>query len=289
VQLKNKTAIITGASSGLGLASAHALAEQGMNLYLIARGEDRLLKAAEDLRQKFPDVQITERVLDISNLDLVRSFAAEINQPIEILMNNAGLMGPDFSLSIEGIESQMATNHIGHFLLTSLLFKNLEKGDAPKVISLSSIVHRRGKLKTASVAEVRGSDPSQYNRWQRYADTKLACLYFARELDNRTRLQGSKVKSIAAHPGWALTALQGNNPTPWDRFAQSAQAGARSQIKAVLDQGILGGEFVGPKWEMWGEPTTLKGSARSKKLDIMQQLWATSEELTGSKFLPLDS
>lgn len=289
MQLKEKTAIITGASSGLGLVSAHALAQEGMNLYLIARGEERLLKAAEDLRQRYPDVQIHERVLDISNLDLVRSFASEIKEPVEVLMNNAGLMGPDFSLSIEGIESQMATNHIGHFLLTSLLWKNLEKGDAPKVISLSSIVHRRGNLKSASISEIRGSDPSKYNRWQRYADTKLACLYFARELDIRSRLRGSKTKSIAAHPGWALTGLQGGHPTPWDRFAQSAQQGAQSQIKAVLNQGISGGDFIGPKWEMWGEPKTIRGSSRSKRLDTMQQLWLTSEELTATKFLPLDS
>jgi NAD(P)-dependent dehydrogenase (short-subunit alcohol dehydrogenase family) len=227
--------------------------------------------------------------LDISNLDLVRSFAAEIKEPVEVLMNNAGLMGPDFSLSIEGIESQMATNHIGHFLLTSLLWKNLEKGDAPKVISLSSIVHRRGNLKSASISEIRGSDPSKYNRWQRYADTKLACLYFARELDIRSRLRGSKTRSIAAHPGWALTGLQGGHPTPWDRFAQSAQQGAQSQIKAVLNHDISGGDFIGPKWEMWGEPKTIRGSSRSKRLDTMQQLWLTSEELTATKFLPLDS
>lgn len=289
MQLKDKTAIITGASSGLGLASAHALAEQGMNLVLIARGEQRLLQAAEDLRQKFPDVQINERVLDISNLDLVRGFASELTEPVEILMNNAGLMGPEFSLSIEGIESQMATNHIGHFLLTSLLWKNLEKANAPKVVSLSSVVHRRGNLKTASISEIRGSDPGLYNRWQRYADTKLACLYFARELDFRSKLQGSKVRSIAAHPGWALTGLQGGNPTRWDRFAQSAQQGAQSQIKAVLNNEIAGGDFVGPKWEMWGSPKLIRGSLRSRNLEIMQRLWITSEELTGTKFLPLDS
>ena len=289
MQLKNKIAIITGASSGLGLVSAHALAAEGMNLYLIARGEERLLNAAEELRQKYPDIQITERVLDISNLDLVRSFAAEITEPVEILMNNAGLMGPDFSLSIEGIESQMGTNHIGHFLLTSLIWKNLERGDTPKVISLSSIVHRRGKFKTASIAEVRGSDPSKYNRWQRYADTKLACLYFARELDLRSRARGSKVRSIAAHPGWALTGLQGGNPTRWDRFAQNAQQGAQSQIMAVLDAAVSGGDFVGPKWEMWGKPKKIRGSARSKNQVVMKQLWLTSEELTGTKFLPLDS
>ncbi|MEL0316907.1 MAG: SDR family NAD(P)-dependent oxidoreductase, partial [Aquiluna sp.] len=139
------------------------------------------------LRNRYPDARITERVLDVSNLDEVRTFAKEISGPVDLLMNNAGLMGPDFALSIEGIESQMATNHIGHFLLTSLLWERLEEASKPRVISLSSVVHRRGKLKAESVEEIRGAKRESYDRWQRYADTKLACLLFARELDMRAK------------------------------------------------------------------------------------------------------
>mgnify|MGYP000476834615 CR=1 FL=1 len=168
--------IITGGSSGLGLASAEAFAEAGHNITLLARGEKRLLEAAEQLRMKYPDAHIEERVLDVSNLDQVREFAKEITQPVDILMNNAGLMGPDFSLSIEGIESQMATNHIGHFLLTSLLWEQLEQSASPRVISVSSVVHRKGRIRADSLEEIRGAKKGSYDRWQRYADTKLACV-----------------------------------------------------------------------------------------------------------------
>ncbi len=278
-----KHALITGASSGLGFESAKALAELGYQVTMIARREERLTKAADRIRALNPDSKVNEVVLDISNLDLVREFAKGI-ESVDLLMNNAGLMGPDFKLSIEGIESQMATNHVGHFLLTALLWPKLDAANG-RVISLSSVVHRRGKLKTASVDEIRGADEASYDRWQRYADTKLACLYFARELDVRGRLSGSKVQSIAAHPGWAITGLQENFPHQLDRFAQTAKAGAKSQLRAATDASLRGGEFVGPKWELWGEPKLLKGSSRSRDLDIAAKLWQSSEELTGVKFL----
>ena len=217
---KNKTALITGASSGLGLEAAKALAAQGFDVVMTARGKDRLEKAGEDLSKQFPTTKITSQVLDVSNFDEVRSFANKFSSPIDVLMNNAGVMGPDFSLSVDGIESQMAINHLGHFVLTKALWKQLEKAETPRVISLSSTVHRRGKLQSMSVEQLTGSDQKNYDRWQRYSDTKLACLLFARELDIRTKQSGSKVVSIAAHPGWAMTGLQDNFPNRFDRFAQ---------------------------------------------------------------------
>ena len=280
-----KNIVITGGSSGLGLASAESFAEAGHNITLLARGEERLLKAAEQLRMKYPDARIEERVLDVSNLDQVREFAKEFSDPVDILMNNAGLMGPDFALSIEGIESQMATNHVGHFLLTALLWEKLEEARAPRVVSLSSVVHRKGKIKANSLEEIRGSRKDSYSRWQRYADTKLACLFFARELDIRAKQQGSKVLSVAAHPGWALTGLQINYPNRFDFLAQSAEVGARSQVRAATDESLMGGEFIGPRWEAWGKPALIKGSRYSRDLEVMKRLWEVSEELAGQKFL----
>jgi NAD(P)-dependent dehydrogenase (short-subunit alcohol dehydrogenase family) len=281
----NRQAIITGASSGLGFESAKALADAGFDLTLIARGADRLIEKADFLRRQFPNLTIREIVMDVSNLDQVREFASHINFPVDILMNNAGLMGPDFALSIDGIESQMATNHVGHFLLTSLLWKQLEKANDPRVISLSSVVHRKGKIYDASIEEIRGSDPSKYDRWQRYANSKLACLYFARELDLRSRTNGSRVRSIAAHPGWAITGLQDNFPHVLDPLAQDAKTGARSQVFAALDDSVESGDFVGPNFELWGKPKKLRGSRRSRRLEISKALWETSEELTGTNFL----
>jgi len=281
---KNKTALITGASSGLGLEAAKELAARGFDVVMTARGKDRLEKAGEDLSKQFPKSKITSQVLDVSNFDEVRSFANKFSGPIDVLMNNAGVMGPDFSLSVDGIESQMAINHLGHFVLTKALWKQLEKADAPRVISLSSTVHRRGKLQSMSVEQLTGSDQKSYDRWQRYSDTKLACLLFARELDLRTKQSGSKVVSIATHPGWAITGLQDNFPNRFDRFAQNVNQGARSQIMAALRDDLVGGEFVGPAQELWGEPNLIKGTKQSRDLALMKQLWELSEELTGATF-----
>lgn len=284
--LAGKSVVITGGSNGLGLASAKALAAMGANLTLLARGEERLLRAAEELRRDFPDVRISEQVVDVSNLDQVRDFAKQQKEPVDILMNNAGLMGPDFKLSIEGIESQMATNHVGHFLLTKLLWKNLEQAQSPRVISLSSVVHRKGNLKNLNLDKLRGAKESSYDRWQRYADTKLACLLFARELDLRAKQAGSKVVSIAAHPGWAITGLQENFPHVLDPIAQNAEQGSRSQVFAAVKPELKGGEFVGPSLELWGTPKLISGSKHSRDLETSQQLWELTEELTGEKFQP---
>ncbi|WP_415274269.1 SDR family NAD(P)-dependent oxidoreductase [Aquiluna sp. Uisw_065] len=281
---KNKTALITGASSGLGLEAAKELAALGFNVIMTARGKDRLEKAGEEIAKQYPHSKITSQVLDVANFDEVRSFASTFSDPIDVLMNNAGVMGPDFSLSVDGIESQMAINHLGHFVLTKALWKQLVKADEPRVITLSSTVHRRGKLQSMSLEQLKGSDQKRYDRWQRYADTKLACLLFARELDLRTKQSGSKVISIAAHPGWAMTGLQDNFPNRFDRFAQNAKQGARSQIMATVEAHLVGGEFIGPAQELWGEPKLIKGTKQSRDLGLMKQLWELSEELTGATF-----
>lgn len=277
-----KLAIITGASSGLGLESSRALAAQNYEVLMVSRGEEKLLNAANEIRNQFPEAQISEYVLDVSNLDEVRAFANSISKPVDLLMNNAGLMGPDFKLSIDGIESQMATNHVGHFLLTKELWSNLEQAQG-RVVSLSSVVHRRSNLRDLSPKMLAGADQASYSRWQRYADTKLACLLFARELDIRAKQLGSKVTSVAAHPGWAITGLQKNYPHKLDGFAQDAATGARSQILAST-AAVSGGEFFGPRFELWGEPKKLRGSKTSQDLMLAKKLWESTEELIGLSF-----
>ena len=278
-------AIITGASSGLGLESAKALAAKGFDLTLLARGEKRLLEATKDIQVQNPDVAITARVLDVSDFDQVKEFAVSITRPVDVLMNNAGLMGPDFKLSKQGIETQMATNHLGHFVLTAGLWSKLNQATQPRVISLSSVVHRRGNFDTANVEVVRGANESKYSRWQRYADSKLACLWFARELHNRITAEGGQIKSIAAHPGWAITGLQENFPHVLDPLAQTAKQGAQSQIFAALSPDVQSGDFIGPSLELWGKPKKIEGSKRSHDTEAMAALWRTSEELTGVNFL----
>ncbi len=278
-------AIITGASSGLGLESALALAAKGFDLTLLARGEERLLEAAKQVQAANREVVISPVVLDVSDFEEVQTFAASMAKPVDVLMNNAGLMGPDFKLSKQGIEIQMATNHLGHFVLTAELWGQLNQAKNARVISLSSVVHRRGNFDAADIEVLRGADEKSYNRWQRYADTKLACLWFARELHNRITTEGGQIKSVAAHPGWAITGLQENFPHLLDPLAQTAKQGARSQIEAALGSDIRSGDFVGPSLELWGKPKKIAGSKRSHDEGAMKALWASSEAITGVKFL----
>ncbi len=278
-------AIITGASSGLGLESALALAAKGFDLTLVARGENRLLTAAKQIQAANPEIAVTPDVMDASDFDQVQAFAASISRPVDVLMNNAGLMGPDFKLSKQGIETQMATNHLGHFVLTAGLWGKLNEAKNARVISLSSVVHRRGNFEANDLNGIRGANQNQYNRWQRYADSKLACLWFARELHNRITAEGGQIKSVAAHPGWAITGLQENFPHVLDPLAQTAKQGARSQVYAALGSEIQGGDFVGPSLELWGKPKKIAGSKRSQDRTQMQALWAASEAITGVKFL----
>ncbi len=278
-------AIITGASSGLGLESALALAAHGYDLTLVARGENRLLAAAKQIQIANPEIAVTPEVLDISDLDQVQAFANSCARPVDVLMNNAGLMGPDFKLSKQGIETQMATNHLGHFVLTAKLWGKLNEAENARVISLSSVVHRKGNFDAGDIEVLRGANQNQYNRWQRYADSKLACLWFARELHGRITAEGGQIKSVAAHPGWAITGLQENFPHVLDPLAQTAKQGARSQVYAALGSEIQGGDFVGPSLELWGKPKKIAGLKRSQDRTRMQALWAASEAITGVKFL----
>jgi NAD(P)-dependent dehydrogenase (short-subunit alcohol dehydrogenase family) len=278
-------AIITGASSGLGLESALALAAHGYELTLVARGENRLLAAAKQIQNANPEIAVTPVVLDISDFDQVQAFASSFARPVDVLMNNAGLMGPDFKLSKQGIETQMATNHLGHFVLTAKLWGKLNEAENARVISVSSVVHRKGNFDAGDIEVLRGANQNQYNRWQRYADSKLACLWFARELHGRITAEGGQIKSVAAHPGWAITGLQENFPHVLDPLAQTAKQGARSQVYAALGSDIQSGDFIGPSLELWGKPKKIVGSKRSQDRTQMQALWAASEAITGVKFL----
>ena len=267
------TALITGGSSGLGLETARSLLDAGFEVIITGRSSQKLVNAENKLNSK----HLTWIANDISDLEQVESLASNISS-VDLLINNAGQMGPPFQLSKQGHEIQMATNHLGHFLLTKLLWEKLSKSSDPRVIHLSSTVHRKGKP-TKTAEELSGKDIA-YDRWQRYADTKLACALFGRELDIRAKQSGSKVKSIIAHPGWASTGLQVHYPSRFHFLAQNPAQGARSQIMAALTE-VQGGEFFGPNKELWGRPKLIKGSKDSQNLESAKALWVQTESLIG--------
>ena len=283
-RLDGKRAVITGANSGLGFETALALSGLGAEVLLAVRNVDAGTAALARIEAIHPEARLAVAHLDLADLSSVRAFtASQATTSVDILVNNAGIMAPPFSRSIDGIESQMATNHIGHFALTAGLLPALVADQGGRVVSLSSMAHRRGKFLTASVDEIRGTEVG-YSAWNRYGTTKLACLMFAVELDRRVRASGLPLISVAAHPGWASTNLQKGGNERANFLAQSAATGARSQILAAASTGFLGGEFIGPRLEVWGTPRIGKGIAPAYDETLADNLWASSEELSGTTF-----
>jgi NAD(P)-dependent dehydrogenase (short-subunit alcohol dehydrogenase family) len=207
--------------------------------------------------------------------------------PLDLLVNNAGVMAPPRRTTADGFELQLGTNHLGHFALTGLLLARLEGHEDARVVTVSSGAHRMGKIDFANLQRER-----HYNRWTAYGQSKLANLLFMYELERRLRAAGSTVRSLAAHPGYAATNLQAAAPPLVDRmvmrvgnavFAQSAEMGALPVLYAATYPGLPGGTYVGPSGiaESRGHPVVVSSSAAARDPQVAGRLWAVSEELTG--------
>jgi NAD(P)-dependent dehydrogenase (short-subunit alcohol dehydrogenase family) len=268
--------IVTGANSGLGLSTARELARKGASVVLACRNLD---KGRAALAEVGGDATLAP--LDLASLASVRAFAQARTEPVDLLVNNAGIMAPPEGRTADGFELQFGTNHLGHFALTGLLLDRLLAGSAPRVVTLSSVMHRYGRLDRAG----------RYHRWRAYSDSKLANLLFARELDRRARAAGAPLVSVAAHPGWAATHLQTASPPVLDRavltvmnrlVAQPADAGALPTLFAATTD-VPGGSYSGPdgRSELRGAPQLVGMSARARDDAAARRLWEQSERLTG--------
>jgi len=288
--LAGKTAVVTGASSGVGLQTAKALTARGARVIIAVRDEARGHTAAAAMQGP----GTTEvRPLDLANLDSVRSFAkAWGSDPIDLLINNAGVMIPPLTRTKDGFELQFGTNHLGHFALTNVLLPQITGNG--RVVTVSSGAHRFGKIDFDDLNWER----RRYRRWPAYGQSKLANLLFTRELQRRLAEAGSGILSMAAHPGYAATNLQSHSGSKvmdvamgklGNRLlAQDAAAGALSSLYAAT-QDLAGDTFVGPKNGMRGTPAP---SARSKAATdevTARRLWEVSESLTGVTFPHLKS
>lgn len=278
---EGKTVVVTGANSGLGLVASRQLAEAGARVVLAVREPTRGRAVATAIRGE------TEvRRLDLADLASVRAFAEEWTGEIDVLLNNAGVMNVPLGRTADGFETQFGTNHLGHFALTNLLLPYVRD----RVVTMSSIMHRGGAIELSDLNWERRT----YSRGGAYAQSKLANLLFALELQRRLTAAGSSVRSFAAHPGYASTNLQtrtgnglfdaagrvGNKV-----IAQSAEAGAWPALFAA-SQDLPGGAYVGPDQmrEMRGHPALAGRSARASDLGLAEKLWAASEDLTGVSF-----
>lgn len=288
-----RTAVVTGANSGLGLAAARALAAAGATVVMACRNLEKAAAAADSLRAAMPDAEVAVEPLDLSSLDSVRDFAERFaagHDTLDLLLNNAGVMAPPRRQTADGFELQFGTNHLGHFALTGLLLPLMQGRDEARVVTVSSGAHRIGRIDFDDLQGER-----RYFRWTAYGQSKLANLLFARELDRRLREAGSTVRSLAAHPGYAATNLQSAAPPLLDRammvvsnhlLAQSAEMGALPELYAATRPNLEGGLFIGPDGfaEQRGHPRVVGASGAAKNAATAARLWEVSEELTGVEY-----
>jgi NAD(P)-dependent dehydrogenase (short-subunit alcohol dehydrogenase family) len=276
-----RTALITGANSGIGRAAAAALAAKGARVVLAVRNLEKGREAASGMTGS------TEvRELDLADLASVRAFATGWEGPLDLLINNAGVMIPPLTRTADGYELQFGTNHLGHFALTNLLLEHV--GD--RVVTVSSIAHRHGAIDFDDLNWER----RPYRRWRAYGQSKLANLLFTLELQRRLAEAGSRVRATAAHPGYASTNLQSHSGHAiadgvmqlGNRiFGQSEQDGALPTLFAAVAD-VPGGSFAGPS-QLGGQrgPATLVGRSRGAyDIDVARRLWTVSEEITGVRF-----
>jgi NAD(P)-dependent dehydrogenase (short-subunit alcohol dehydrogenase family) len=284
-----RTAVVTGANSGIGFETARVLAEHGATVILACRDVTRGEAAAARIGGPGP---VAVQHLDLGSLASVRTAASEIHdrhQRLDLLINNAGLMMPPYGTTSDGFERQFGTNHLGHFALTGLLLDLLLPTAGSRVVTVSSNMHRAGRLNIADLQSAQ-----RYRRVAAYGQSKLANLLFTYELQRRLAAAGARTSALAAHPGTAITALTRYFPPAVDRayhaigqpIAQQPQSGALPTLRAATDPGARGGEYYGPDgWlEFKGHPHRVSSSARSHDEQAQRRLWQESERLTGVRY-----
>jgi len=289
-----RTVIITGANSGLGKVSSVALARKGATVVLAVRTVAKGTAVANATKHEIPDADVRVRELDLSSLASVRTFAAMIRgefPAIETLINNAGVMRTPYVKTADGFEMQLGTNYLGHFALTGLLLPLLQKGDHPRVVTLSSTEHKPGHMNFDDLMSDKGYAPRRA-----YQQSKLANTLFGLELDRKLRAIHSPLISVLAHPGVSATNLATSGPTCVSGamvklmstiLSQPAEQGALPQLYAATAPDVQGGDFYGPsgRQEMRGPVTKVHASDEAKNPDVAQRLWCISEELTGVQLL----
>jgi NAD(P)-dependent dehydrogenase (short-subunit alcohol dehydrogenase family) len=282
-----RTAIVTGANTGIGLETARMLALKGADVVLACRSVEKAEAAATRIRDEKPKGRVSVAALDLSDLESVKSFAesfAKAHARLDLLVLNAGVMVPPLSRTKQGFELQIGTNHLGHFALTGRLMPLVLATAGARVVVVSSGVHHMGKIDFADLSWEKRS----YSPWMAYSQSKLANLLFALELQRRLP-SGSDVRVTAAHPGWTATDLQRTaasarffNPM----FAMSPDRGALPTLRAATDPSASGGTYWGPQGltEMNGPPGPARINGKAKDASVAARLFEESEKLTGVTF-----
>lgn len=290
--LTGKTAIITGANSGIGLETAMVFAARGARVILAVRNTEKGQSAREAIWNTNPEAQVEVMPLDLADLESVRFFAESFRSrydKLDLLINNAGVMTPPYSKTRDGFEMQFGSNHLGHFALTGHLLPLLVKTPGSRVVTVSSLAHRGARIFFDNLDGSNG-----YKAMKFYGQSKLANLLFARELDKRLKAYGHPTISIACHPGISATNLFkiGNKDATgifkglMNRFFQPAHMGALPTIYAATEPSLKGGEYIGPdgKGQRRGFPAIDTPHRSADDQAVSEKLWEVSEELTGVTF-----
>jgi NAD(P)-dependent dehydrogenase (short-subunit alcohol dehydrogenase family) len=279
-----RVAVITGSNTGLGYETAAALAYHGAHVVLAVRNLDKGKDAATLIQRRSPNADVALQELDLTSLDSIHAAAEQLRSDhdhIDLLINNAGVMMTPKSTTKDGFELQLGTNHLGHFVFTGLLLDRLLAVPGSRVVTVSSMGHRIGRIRFDDLQSDRA-----YSRAGAYGQSKLANLLFTYELQRR--LVGTNTIAVAAHPGSSTSELSRNVPRlvqlafkPLE--LQGADMGALPTLRAATDPTVLGGQYYGPDGfvGMRGFPKVVGSSAKSHDTDTQRRLWTVSEELTG--------
>ncbi|ROP43160.1 oxidoreductase [Pseudokineococcus lusitanus] len=295
-----RTALVTGANSGLGLEVSAVLARAGARVVMTARSRERGETALAEVRRRAPGAQVELQMLDLASLASVADLATRMTASLgahglDLLVNNAGVMAVPQGRTADGFETQIGTNFLGHFALTGRLLGPLLQsetaGRRPRVVSLSSMAHRWGRITPDDLMREK-----RYGAWSVYGQSKLADLMFALELDRRTDRAARELVSVAAHPGISATNLftqgpLGRLPRPvrdglgkvGELVMQSPEMGAWPVLRAATAPDVVGGEYYGPAGagERSGPPVRVGTSARAQDVDMARWLWDEAVRLTG--------
>jgi NAD(P)-dependent dehydrogenase (short-subunit alcohol dehydrogenase family) len=281
-----RTAVITGANTGIGLEAARYLAGRGARVVLACRDAGKSQAAATAISRDTPGADVETIALDLSSLESVRTAAAEIRSrypQLDLLVNNAGVMMSPHQVTTDGFELQFGTNHLGHFALTGLVLPSLLEVPGSRVVTISSNGHKAGRIHFDDLQWQR-----RYSRIGAYTQSKLANLLFTYELQRRLAAAGDPTIAVAAHPGTSDTELVRHLPG-WMQAgsrivpSQGPAMGALPTVRAATDPAASGGDYFGPsgRGEFTGPPRRVGSSARSHDAAAAQRLWAVSEQLTG--------
>lgn len=292
--LTDRTAVVTGAHSGIGLVTSTELARAGARVIMAGRNPDQARDATARVREQVPGADVAARELDLASLHSIAAFAAYLTAegtPLDLLVNNAGVMAiPERRTTADGFELTVGTNHLGHFALTGQLIPLLEKSPQARVVTVSAMVARGRNIDLADL-----QSEQRYRPMGAYAKSKLANLLFARELQQRARAAGAPLTSVAVHPGTSLTSLQrhGSRATRavanlvLERFVgHPVEEAALPSLYAAIAPDVEPGGFYGPtgRFELRGAPGAVKLPAGAKDPQAAEELWRTSEDLTGVRY-----